>query len=86
MIHTPDFQAAKCWIGNLGECGITVSFACGGGASGGNCNSNDVSSMSGGGGGDGDGDGGGGGGGGCGGHSSSSIAGHTLWFYYVRTC
>ena len=28
VIHTPDFQAAKCWIGNLGEFGIAVSFAC----------------------------------------------------------
>ena len=28
VIHTPDFQAAKCWIGNLGEFGISVSFAC----------------------------------------------------------
>ena len=70
VIHTPDFQGAKCWIGNLGECGITVSFACDGssgchgGGGGGNCNSNDVSSISGG--------GGSGGGGGGGGHSSSS--------------
>ena len=90
VIHTPDFQAAKCWIGNLGEFGIDVSFACvgsggcdgggggagsgSGGVSSGNCNSNEVSSMS------------GGSSGGRGGHSSSSITGHTLWFYYVRSC
>jgi acyl-CoA oxidase len=24
VIHTPDFQAAKCWIGNLGEFRITT--------------------------------------------------------------
>jgi alkylation response protein AidB-like acyl-CoA dehydrogenase len=37
VIHTPDFQAAKCWAGNLGECefGIGVLFACGGGGGGG---------------------------------------------------
>ena len=33
VIHTPDFQAAKCWIGNLGEFGIDVSFACVGSSS-----------------------------------------------------
>jgi hypothetical protein len=24
VIHTPDFEAAKCWIGNLGEFKITI--------------------------------------------------------------
>jgi hypothetical protein len=34
VIHTPDFQAAKCWIGNLGEFGIDVLFDCVGGGRG----------------------------------------------------
>jgi hypothetical protein len=34
IIHTPDFEAAKCWIGNLGEFRITILpvYASGGAA------------------------------------------------------
>jgi uncharacterized protein (DUF983 family) len=28
VIHTPDFQAAKCWIGNLGESQNCCRSAC----------------------------------------------------------
>lgn len=27
VLHTPDFEAAKCWVGNLGECDGCVGFA-----------------------------------------------------------
>jgi hypothetical protein len=27
VIHTPDFQAAKCWIGNLGEFSFNILSA-----------------------------------------------------------
>jgi hypothetical protein len=42
VIHTPDFQAAKCWIGNLGEFRITiisVYASSGAAAAGVQCNS-----------------------------------------------
>ena len=50
VIHTPDFQAAKCWIGNLGEFGIALLYASldsSGSASICNCDGSDVSSISG---------------------------------------